>query len=188
MAYIPGTIAALVQPSVYALATRLFVLTTGRAGSTKFKPTVSTFYETSIVTAIYEHLLMSPDLAHLDIRHEMPFPGAAGRPKQVDLWLRPVNGGYAHCIEAGDFGVGKAHADAAKLRSINPKGSNWFLAFFRGESEAKDPFGVLETSFKRTNGLDDTQLRMSDDLTGSFNVYRPNGAHSPVGYSLLRVL
>lgn len=188
MAYIPHTIASIVQPSVYALAVRLFVLTTGRAGSAKYKPTVSTFYETSLVTSLYEHLLMSPDLAHLDIRHEMPFPGGSGAPKKVDLWLRPVNGGYAHCIEAGDFGVGKAHSDAAKLSSINPNGSNWFLAFFRSDSAARDPWGTLTTSFGRSNGLDGSLLAMNDDLTGSFTVYRPNGAHSPFGYSLLRVL
>ena len=173
---------------MYALAVRLFVLTTERAGSASFKPTVSTFYETSLVTSLYEHLLMSPLLAHLDIRHEMPFPGVAGRPKQVDLWLRPVNGGYAHCIEAGDFGVGKAHADAHKLKAINPNGANWFLAFFRTGEEAKNPLITLQNSFKRANGLDKYILKLDENLVKTFEVYRPNGLHSPFGFALLRVL
>jgi len=131
---------------------------------------------------------MSPVLSHLDIRHEMPYPGVAGRPKQVDLWLRPVNGGYAHCIEAGDFSVGKAHSDAKKLRALNPRGSNWFLAFFRNAADAEDPFGVLEASCARGNGLDRTIVETNSRLASSFEVYRPNGAHDPFGFALLKVL
>jgi len=184
---IPRTIASLIQPAVYSLAGRLFILTTDRSGSNRYKPTVTTFYETSLVTSLYEHLLMSPTLAHLDVRHEMPFPGAAGRPKQVDLWLRPVNGGYAHCIEAGDFAVGKAHADGRKLRTLNPKGANWFLAFFRDPADAYDPVGTLQASFDRTNGLDGSLLVSDPRLTGHFEVYRPNGDHDPFGFALLKV-
>lgn len=36
--YIPKTVLALVEPAVQATAARLFVLTTGRAGSARFKP------------------------------------------------------------------------------------------------------------------------------------------------------
>jgi hypothetical protein len=70
---IPRTIFALVEPAVWSLAARLLILTTDRRGSAKYQPTVGTFYETGIVTALYEALLMSPVLAHLDIRHEMAF-------------------------------------------------------------------------------------------------------------------
>jgi hypothetical protein len=131
---------------------------------------------------------MSPILAHLDVRHEMPFPGVAGRPKQVDLWLRPVNGGYAHCVEAGDFGVGKVHADADKLQKINPRGANWFLAFFRHAPEAANPWQVIQQSFARDNGLRDDVVNADERLTGSFEVYRPNGQHDRFDYSLIEVL
>ena len=185
---IPRTIAVFAQPAVYAVSARLFVLTTDRLGSSQFKPTVATFYETGLVTSLYEHLLMSPTLAHLDIRHEMPFPGIAGRPKPVDLWLRPANGGFAHCVEAGDFGVRKAHADAAKLRKINPKGSNWFLAFFRGRAEALDPCATLDASFQRANKLNHKIVEFDKHLTSSFKVYCLNGVHDSFGYSLLKII
>src|SRR5580704_16734152 len=93
---VPKTIMSLVQPSVQACASRLFVLTAGREGSSNFHPTVNTFYETGLVTWLYEHLLMTPVLKHLEIRHEMPYQGPAGAPKRVDLWIRPPNGGYPH--------------------------------------------------------------------------------------------
>ena len=131
---------------------KLFVLTSDRAGSAKFHPTVSTFYETGLVTSLYEQLLMSPVLQHLEIRHEMPYhsPGA-GAPPRVDLWMRPVNGGYPHLIEAGDFGVGKVHSDLRKIAPFNRNGSNWFLAFFREPNDAADPMAVINASLKRTN-------------------------------------
>lgn len=113
-------------------------MTSGRAGSARFKPTVATFYETGLVTALYEQLLMSPNLNHLEIRHEMPYQGPVGAPKQVDLWLRHLDGAHPQLIEAGDFGVGKVHADLAKITALNPRGANWFLAFFR-MTGADDP-------------------------------------------------
>src|SRR5690606_10221408 len=121
---IPQTILALVEPAVWSLAARLLILTTDRKGATKHQPTVATFYETGIVTAVYEALLMSPVLAHLEIRHEMSYKtrGGKGAPKQVDLWLRPHNGGRPIMIEAGDFAVGKIHRDLAKLRTLNANG------------------------------------------------------------------
>lgn len=183
---IPKVIFAHVQPAVMATAARLFVLTTGRAGSSKYQPTVATFYETGLVTALYEQLLMSPALAHLEIRHEMPYQGPMGAPKRVDLWLRPVNGGYPHLLEAGDFGVGKIHKDVQKMKSLNPNGSNWFLAFFRSPDEAGIPGKVVERSLSRANGLKSTLVDMDWRLVGSFDVYRPDGNHDPFGVALLR--
>lgn len=123
---IPRTIFALVEPAVWSLAARLLILTTGRKGSKKHQPIVATFYEAGVVTALYEALLMSPVLAHLEIRHEMPFKTSAGKgaPKQVGRWLRPHNGGNPIMIEAGDFEVGKVHRDLEKLKSLNSKGTN----------------------------------------------------------------
>jgi len=114
MTFIPTTLLSLVQPAVQSLAGRLFVLTTGRAGSRHFKPSVVSFYETGLVTALYEQLLMTPLLQHMDIRHEMPYHGTAGAPKQVDLWLRHLNGAHPHLVEAGDFSVGKVHTGPAE--------------------------------------------------------------------------
>ena len=156
--YIPKTIVSLVQPAVYAVAGRLFVLTAGRAGSAQYHPTVATFYETGLVTALYEQLLMSPQLVHLEIRHEMPYPGPTGAPKRVDLWIRPLNGGHPTLIEAGDFGVSKVHTDLAKLKTLNPNGTNWFLAFFRDE-QAGTPQDCLDSSFARKNGLDSAKVQ-----------------------------
>jgi hypothetical protein len=188
MGYIPKTIFSLVQPSVQALAARLFVLTSGRKGSAKYRPTVNTFYETGIVTGLYEHLLMSPALQHLEIRHEMPYHGTGGAPKRVDLWLRPVNGGHPTLVEAGDFGVGKVHEDLAKITAINPDGTNWFLAFFRDpkKTNPSDPWAILTDSFARQNGLDTNRVEADQSLVTHFEVYRPTGDHDTFGVALLR--
>ena len=183
---IPETIVSLIQPSIQALASRLFVLTAGREGSEKFKPTISDFYETGIVTVLYEHLLMTPLLQHMDIRHEMPYPGSGrGAPKKVDLWMRPFNGGDPHLIEAGDFAVGKVHNDIKKLETITDRGARWFLAFFRDET-AVDPWKTIQDSFKRGNGLDANKVEAQQSLTGTFQVYRPDGNHDNFGYSLFK--
>jgi hypothetical protein len=186
---IPKTVLALVEPAVWSLAAQLLILTTDRPGSKTHQPTVNKFYETGIVTAIYQALLMSPVLAHLEIRHEMPFssPGR-GAPKRVDLWLRPHNGGIPQMIEAGDFAVKKAHDDLEKLKKLNPKGINWFLAFFRSGEAALNPFSELERSFKRANGLDEKRVRLEKGLVKSFCVYRPNAKPDPFGIALLRGL
>tara|TARA_R110002033_G_scaffold57490_1_gene106597 strand:+ start:2419 stop:2991 length:573 start_codon:yes stop_codon:yes gene_type:complete len=184
---IPKTVLALIEPAVWSLAAQLLILTTDRPGSKKHQPTVNKFYETGIVTAIYQALLMSPVLAHLEIRHEMPFqtPGK-GAPKRVDLWLRPQNGGTPQMIEAGDFSVKKVHGDLAKLKKLNPKGYNWFLAFFRSGKPAKDPLGELEKSFKRANGLNAKKVHLDTGLVKSFSVYRPGKEPEPFGIALLK--
>ncbi len=185
-ALVNKAVCAAVQPAVCSLAVKLFVLTTDRRGSKNYKPTVATFYETGIVTAIYEHLLMMPTLAHLEIRHEMPYQGSNGAPKRVDLWIRPPQGGYAHLIEAGDFTVGKVHSDLAKAKTLNPKGSNWFLALFRDPDRAPHPNAVIAASFNRANGLDRHQVEYDDRFAKTFHVYRPDGNHDPFGFALFR--
>lgn len=185
---IPKNIFNLVEPAVWSLAARLLILTTGRPGSRRHQPTVETFYETGLVTALYEALLMSPVLAHLQIRHEMAFKDnkEVGAPKQVDLWLRPRNGGNPIMIEAGDYGVGKVHRDLAKLKKLNPKGNNWFLAFFRNASIATDPLKELKASFDRKNGLDSKRVFMDQALVRAFDVYRPGCSPDKFGVALLR--
>lgn len=188
VAKLARTTMSLVQPAVTSLSARLFVLSAYRAGSALYRPSIASFYETGLVTSLYEHLLMSPVLAHLEIRHEMPYasPGA-GAPERVDIWIRPPTGGYPHLIEAGDFGVGKVHRDLAKAARLNPRGSNWFLAFFRGDTNAaRDPVGKLEASFSRTNGLDANRVAFDERLAVSFEVYSPDGAHLPFGAAMLR--
>lgn len=186
-ALIASSLLSLVYPAVYSLAGRLFVLSNGRPGSAKFHPTISSFYETGLITSLYEQLLMSPRLSHLEIRHEMPYHnGGAGAPKRVDLWIRPPNGGYAHLIEAGDFSVAKVHADLHKIKSLNPNGACWFLAFFRGASATADPWVEISKSFGRKNGLDNTRVNTDKKFCGSFQVYRPDGNHDLFGYALFR--
>lgn len=186
---IPKTVFALVEPAVWSLAARLLILTTERPGSQAYKPNVSTFYETGIVTALYEALLMSPVLAHMEIRHEWSYkkPGSGkGAPKQVDLWLRPHNGGHPMMIEAGDFAVGKVHRDLDKIKQLNPSGSNWFLAFFRQLPQASDPLAQLSASFAHARGLKIAQVSMYSSLVRSFDVYRPGANADKFGVALLR--
>lgn len=185
---IPKTIASLVQPAVLDLAGRLFVLTTGRRGSKKYRPTVMDFYETGIVSVLYEHMLMTPSLQHMDIRHEMPYPGPGrGAPRRVDLWLRPFNGGYPHLIEAGDFSVGKVHSDIKKIIGVAANGGHWFLAFFR-QVIPTDPWQEIKASYRRKNGLNHNLVGAKKSLTGTFQVYRPDGQHDTFGFALLKGL
>lgn len=187
LSLIGRTLFEAIPASVRACAARLYVLTNGRVGSKKHRPDVMKFYETGIVFSLYEHLLMTPPLAHLDIRWEMAFP-AKRRPKQVDLWLRPWNGGNPHLLEAGDFQVGKVHSDCRKMRKLNPKGTNWFLAFFRdgAKVDVKDPWATIIASIGRKNGLDNTVVKVDDRLAASFEVFRPEGGHDWFGYALFQ--
>jgi len=187
---IPRTIFRLVEPAVWSLAARLLILTTDRKGSAKAKPTVATFYETGIVTALYEAMLMSAVLSNYEIRHEEAFKVRVGRgaPKQVDLWLRPHNGGWPMMIEAGDFAPGKVHRDLAKLKALNSTGTNWFLAFFRQPPISDDPISELQRSFNRRNGLKCNLVGLDSALVRSFDVFRPNGMPDKFGVALLRGL
>jgi len=72
-ALIVRTVMALIEPAIRSRADRLFVLVSGRPGSTKRTPSISNYYETGLVVALYEFLLMSPDLAHLEISHEVKY-------------------------------------------------------------------------------------------------------------------
>lgn len=188
---VPKAVFRLVQPAVTAVAARLFVLSAYRYGSAKYQPAIDSFYETGIVTALYEHMLMSPVLAHLEIRHEMPYPGAGapgpGAPRRVDLWVRPPYGGYPHLIEAGDFRVSKVHNDLDRAKGLNNNGSNWFLAFFRGEDTgAQDAVRRVQTSLARSDGLDATKVKFDKRLCTNFDIYSPDGEHQLFGAALLR--
>ena len=187
---IPKTIFQLVEPAVWTLAARLLILTTGRRGAAKAKPNVSTFYETGIVTALYEAMLMSARLSNYDIRHEEKFRlhSGVGASKRVDLWLRPFNGGNPILIEAGDFQVGKVRTDLAKCKALNPKGDSWFLAFFRSLPQSLDPSAELSRAFARKDGLDSKLVQMDPKLVRAFDVFRPNGEPDKFGVALLRGL
>jgi hypothetical protein len=185
-ALISKTLCGVIEPAVRTVADRIFMLTGGRAGSRIHKPTIASFYETGLVFAIYEFLLMSPDLAHLEIRHENPYPGIT-RPEQVDLWIRPPTGGYAHLVEAGDFAPGKVKQDAAKMRRLNPKGTNWFLAFFRKSPDSGDPWTKLQQCRRRKGSLKFARLEYDQRMTGSFTIRIPSMDDVQFGYALIRV-
>lgn len=184
---IAKTVVSLVEPAVRSLADRLFILSGGRKGSKKHQVTIQSFYETGIVVSLFEFLLMSPDLAHLEIRHENPYVGTT-RPFQVDLWIRPPNGGYPHLIEAGDFTPGKLKSDAKKMRSLNKKGANWFLGFFRDEPDSGDPWKKVMQARKRKSSLKGIHLGLDSKLSGSFEIKLPGRTPIKFGYALIRIL
>lgn len=179
----------LIEPAMWSLASKLLILSTERKGAKKYKPSVSTFYETGIITTLYEAMLMSPALANQDIRHEMPdkkLPGVKGAPKQVDLWLRPYNGGVATMIEAGDFSVAKVHRDLNKIRKMNPTGQNWFLAFFRSEPQASDPKSYVLKAFVRKNGLSEDKIYKTRVLYHTFKIYKNRGCYENFGVAMFQ--
>jgi hypothetical protein len=202
----------LVQPAVTGLAGRLFVLTEGRRGARSAKPNIFTFYETALVHALYETMLMSPKLDAWDIRIEEKENG-----KWIDLWLRRHDGGRPIRIEAGDLpqGVaGKANSDARKLRLLDkgtPAESNWILCFVRDlqkEIDANKRKNIqrvrqrkrrlltdgkallqqrIKKSLVRVNGLDPGLLRFEPKLIRVFTIYRPGAKNDVFGVALLRV-
>ena len=191
---IPRTLFSVVEPAVRSVADRLYVLTGGRQGSASRRPSIEKYYETGLVVAIYEFLLMSPDLAHLEIRHENPYSKTT-RPEQVDLWIRhpPPNAGPAHCIECGDFTAGKVKSDASKMRRLNGNGTNWFLAFFRQQPTAKksepatlDPWKELTRCRNRKNGLKGMHITMDQAFARHFDFQLP-GQTVHFGYALIRI-
>lgn len=185
---IAPVVAKLVQPAVYSLAGRLFVLSSWRAGSKKWKPRVEKLFETGLVTSLYEQMLMCSALSQLDIRREMNEWSDPKCDIRADLWLRNLGGGLPLIIQAGDFAPTKVHDDLGKARKVNPDGHNWFLAFFRhDQAKAKVPWQTVEKSFKRKfEGLDSKQVAAAEKLCGTFEVYRPDGEHQSFGYALLK--
>ena len=184
-ALISKTLCDIIEPAVRSVADRIFVLSGGRQGSVKHKPTIQSFYETGLVVSIYEFLLMSPQLAHLEIRHEMPY-AASTRPEQVDLWIRPPGGGYAHLVEAGDFTPRKLKDDAAKMRRLNPNGTNWFLAFFRDDKWSQDPHGRLTQCQKRKGSLKWVRITVDKRLCRAFTIKLPD-QETNFGFALVRI-
>jgi hypothetical protein len=183
-----------VEPAVRSVADRLYVLTGGREGSLRHKPNVEKYYETGLVVAVYEFLLMSPRLAHLEIRHENPYAKET-RPEQVDLWIRhpPPNAGPAHCIECGDFTPGKLKKDARKMRRVNGNGTNWFLAFFRKQPtdddptpSTLDPYKCLHQSRNRKGGLKGCHIELDSKFARHFSFQLP-GKEIHFGYALIRI-
>jgi hypothetical protein len=184
-ALISKQVCSLVEPAVRSVADRLFILTGGRQGSKKHKPSIASYYETGLVVALYEFLLMDPALSHLEIRHENPY-AARTRPEQVDLWIRPPNGGREHLIECGDFTPCKLKEDAKKMRRLNPKGTNWFLAFFRSDPDSKDPSGKLRKCLNRKGSLKWMRIEIDNRMARSFAISLPTQTVY-FGFALIRV-
>lgn len=184
-ALIVKTVMELIEPAIRSRADRLYVLASGRPGSVHRKPTMATYYETGLVVAIYEFLLMSPELAHLEISHEVKYKKKT-KPEQVDLWIHPRNGGYATLIECGDFTPGKVKSDAKKMRRLNPKGTNWFLAFFRDDESAKNPWRKLKDCRSRKKSLKGKHLDMSEEFTRHFEISLPNQKIN-FGWAMIKV-
>jgi hypothetical protein len=188
-AKIPRAIFDLVRPATISFVHRLLLLTHGRPGSVHSKLEVSTLFETGLVTSLYEYLLMSPVFREYEIRREWKVKtGAKCRPKQIDLWLRPLKGGRPYLIEAGDFTPAKAKQDLNKVYAYDPKAYHYFLAFFRDKpAQAKAPFDALRKSADRqSNGLDTCVVDYNAKYCGSFEVFTSQDRKEAFGYALLR--
>ncbi len=185
LALVSKSITVLVEPAVRSRADRLYLLTGGRKGSQKRKPTIATYYETGLVVALYEFLLMAPELSHLEICHERAFKGKT-RPEQVDLSIQPVNGGRVTLIECGDFSPKKLREDASKMRRLNPKGANWFLAFFRDPKTAPDPWKKIKYCRGRKASLKGVHVDLAEKFCSSFKIKLPN-SEIDFGFALIKV-
>lgn len=184
LALITKTLKALIEPAVRSRADRLYLLTGGRPGSQKRKPNITNYYETGLVVALYEFLLMAPELAHLEICHERAYPGST-KPEQVDLSIQPVNGGRVTLIECGDFSPKKLKDDLIKMRRLNPDGTNWFLAFFRDPQTASDPWRKLKECRGRKSSLKGVHIDLAEKFCGSFQIRLPNSTIQ-FGYALVK--
>lgn len=207
---LPLDIISLVPPAIMDIAIRMYVLTEGRAGKEKAKPTISSFYETSIVQSLYSMILMSPKFSDWDIRIEEKHV-VESRDQWVDLWLRMNGGGKPVRIEVGDFSVAKVNDDAKKLKDIHKtiaSRSSWILSIVRNlgsrvdgnkrynskKSSGKRPtsrkgalVSIVTSALKRKGSLDGSLIDFDDRLTRVFEIYRPEGKNEVVGVVLFRV-
>ena len=209
---IPLAVMDLVQPAINQLASRLYVLTDGRAGSKEAQLGISDFYETSVVQFLYETMLASPRFHKWEIRIEKAY----GK-KRVDLWLRPASGGMAILIEAGFWYHGtasKINSDAKKLKAIHPSSKSsrlWVLGLVpdlqkekdynrakrkdgRKESISKFPLDFrkillrrIEKSLNGKRGLNRALVKYDEKLVRVYHVYRPSGLGDVLGVVLFRV-
>jgi hypothetical protein len=184
LALVSKTLKTLIEPAVRSRADRLYVLTGGRPGSQKRKPTMANYYETGLVVALYEFLLMAPDLAHMEICHERGYRGRT-KPEQVDLSIQPVNGGRVTLVECGDFSPKKLKDDVCKMRRLNPKGANWFLAFFRNPDTASDPWKKIKECRGRKRSLKGVHIDLAEKFCGHFKIELPNSCIF-FGYALIK--
>jgi hypothetical protein len=184
-ALIVKTVMALIEPAIRSRADRLYVLVGGRRGSSKRRPSITTYYEIGLVVALYEFMLMSPDLSHLEVSHEVKY-GKKTRPEQVDIWIRAPNGGRPTLIECGDFTPKKVKEDARKMRRLNPQGTNWFLAFFRDCATAEAPWTKLKECRSRKGSLKGVHIGIEEGFTGTFTITLPRQS-IPFGWAMIRV-
>ncbi len=184
LALITNTVKKLVEPAVRSRADRLYLLTGARPGSQKRKPTISNYYETGLVVALYEFLLMAPKLAHLEICHERAYKGKT-KPEQVDLSIQPVNGGRVTLIECGDFSPKKVKDDVSKMRRLNPDGTNWFLAFFRDQKTACDPWKKIQECRGRKGSLKGVRIELAKKFCDSFTIELPDSTIC-FGFALIK--
>jgi hypothetical protein len=141
------------------------------------------------VTSLYEYILMSPVFRDYEVRREWKIKdGKKQRPKQIDLWLRPLTGGRPYLIEVGDFTPAKVKHDLNKTYSHDAKATHYFLAFFRdSESHAINPFGVIEKSAKRkSKALDTSVIDFDNKYCGTFEVFTSADRSEHFGYGLLK--
>ncbi len=188
-AKIPRAICDLVRPAVVSFVHRLILLSYGRHGSIDSQLEVSTLFETGLVTSLYEYVLMSPVFRDYEIRREWKIKdGKKQRPKQIDLWLRPVKGGRPFLIEVGDYTPAKVKHDLNKTYSHDAHATHYFLAFFRDtETHATKPFDVIEKSVKRkTKPLDISLIEYDKKYCDTFEVYTSANRREHFGYALFK--
>lgn len=188
-AKIPRAICDLVKPAVVTFVHRLVLLTHGRPGSKESKLEVKTLFETGLVTSLYEYMLMSPVFRDYEIRREWQIrDGKKQRPKQIDLWLRPVMGGRPFLIEVGDYTPGKVKHDLNKTFAHDAKATHYFLAFFRDtEKHATNPFDVIEKSaIRKSKPLDISIIEYDKKYCSTFEVFTSSDRKEHFGYALFK--
>jgi hypothetical protein len=84
------------------------------------------------------------------------------------------------------FSPSKLKNDAKKMRRLNKKGTNWFLAFFRQLPDSRNPWGKLQQCRKRKDSLKRIRIELDERLTRSFKIDLPNETVD-FGFSLIRI-
>lgn len=174
---VPRCIVEATELALVSYLTPIFFLTQERPGVKRHKPTSGLIHESAIVIAVYQHLLMHPELnSHdYDIRWEHQLNRSHGRnPPRADLYLGPARseGGRKTWVEVGDMEKAKALKDASKLLRNRKSDHLFVLALDLNPPKARQS---IEKVRRRVQNLAATSV-----AGGSF-------AHHPDACRLLRL-
>jgi hypothetical protein len=117
---VPRCLVEATEVALLSYITPILYLSGHRSGASEHKVKVGLIHETAIALAVFQHVLMHPELLEhrYDVRWEHSLTQSHGsNVPSADLYFSPAQGaaGVKTWIEMGDLGLAKVRKDARKL-------------------------------------------------------------------------